>query len=422
MMKTAALILSLFAALAAVAGAADAIEFLNGTKLEGSVVAIHKERREVEFEAAVGGAARVQAYPYAAIHAVVWKEKRYVVNERPATGGEAVPKRTEQQVNDLIAKAGSEQPLWFDGTRLTYPDTLDLSWPMPAPQPWDNQKNVGQFIWDIINPNPDRWRSGVRLMHFLLSRHANDAEIRKRAMTTLGGMYFRLFQDYARAAFWWREAGIDQEDPLAVNLAECYWRLGNKKMAEKLLDHNLLRPDMIKLWGDMGETAKALEIAERYVKAGGMPHDAYLNAADACRLAGRTSEAVAFYEKVINTPATGRTQKRDERTQDRARASRDAIRRFDLLDLAKIPDGKYRDESLGYEGQVKVEVRVKGGRIESADVTEHKEKQFYSALTDVPAQIVVKQGVKGVDATSGATITAEAIINAAAKALAEATR
>jgi uncharacterized protein with FMN-binding domain len=51
-------------------------------------------------------------------------------------------------------------------------------------------------------------------------------------------------------------------------------------------------------------------------------------------------------------------------------------------------------------------------------VTKHKEKQFYSALSDIPRQIIKKQSVKGVDATSRATITAEAVINATAKALA----
>ena len=57
-------------------------------------------------------------------------------------------------------------------------------------------------------------------------------------------------------------------------------------------------------------------------------------------------------------------------------------------------------------------------RIVSVRVTKHEEKQFYSALTDTPSQIVKKQGVKGVDAVTGATMTSEAIINATAKALA----
>jgi uncharacterized protein with FMN-binding domain len=83
-----------------------------------------------------------------------------------------------------------------------------------------------------------------------------------------------------------------------------------------------------------------------------------------------------------------------------------------------VADGTYRAASGGYEGPVEVEVAVAAGKIESVRVTQHREKQFYSALTDVPNQIIAKQSVQGVDATSRATITAEAIINASAKALA----
>ena len=59
-----------------------------------------------------------------------------------------------------------------------------------------------------------------------------------------------------------------------------------------------------------------------------------------------------------------------------------------------------------------------GGRIEAVRVVHHKEKQFYSAIDDTTRKIVQRQGVKGVDATSSATITSNAIINASAKALA----
>jgi uncharacterized protein with FMN-binding domain len=71
---------------------------------------------------------------------------------------------------------------------------------------------------------------------------------------------------------------------------------------------------------------------------------------------------------------------------------------------------------------VQVSVKVKSKRIESVKVTQHKEKQYYSSMRDVPEQIIAKQGVKGVDATSRATITGNAIINATAKALAEAAK
>jgi uncharacterized protein with FMN-binding domain len=94
------------------------------------------------------------------------------------------------------------------------------------------------------------------------------------------------------------------------------------------------------------------------------------------------------------------------------------MRLFEKADVAKVADGTYKADSLGYEGPVEVEVTVQNHRIANVRVTQHKEKQFYAAISDTPAKIIAKQGVKGVDATSNATITSEAIINATSKALA----
>jgi uncharacterized protein with FMN-binding domain len=69
-----------------------------------------------------------------------------------------------------------------------------------------------------------------------------------------------------------------------------------------------------------------------------------------------------------------------------------------------------------------VAVTVKTGKIEAVRVTEHQERQFYSAFTDTARKIVAMQGIKGVDATSSATITSQAIINATATALTKAMR
>ena len=88
------------------------------------------------------------------------------------------------------------------------------------------------------------------------------------------------------------------------------------------------------------------------------------------------------------------------------------------VDPARVADGTYEAESLGYEANVRVAVTVKDKKIEQVKITQHREKQFYSSLTDTPTKIIAKQGVKGVDATAAATITSEAIINATAKALA----
>jgi uncharacterized protein with FMN-binding domain len=96
----------------------------------------------------------------------------------------------------------------------------------------------------------------------------------------------------------------------------------------------------------------------------------------------------------------------------------EAIELFELSDVKNVADGTYRASSTAYTGPLEVEVEVAGGRIESVAVVKHTEKQFYSAITDTPQQIIDKQSVKGIDTTSRATITSVAIINATAKALA----
>ena len=229
-------------------------------------------------------------------------------------------------------------------------------------------------------------------------------------MTTLGSMYHNLFQDYARAAYWWRQGGKAQD---SVGLAECYFKLGSKPMAVQTL--NQLRqvpPAAIKLWGDMGETEKAIKLSRLFEKSNAADVG-YLYAGDACRFAGRFREALAYYEKALAVPDT----ERNERNKTRARASIEAIRLFETFDLSKVADGVYTESSQGYEGPITVEVKVAGGRITDVKVVKHREKQYYAAITDTTAQVIRKQSVKGIDATSRATITSEAIINATAKAL-----
>jgi len=428
-------------ALAGNLAAADLIEFLSGAKVEGSVTKIDTAAKQVAFDAKIGGRTLSRIYPYGKIHAVTYQGKRYVLNEmsaapapkvpRPSGGGDdprpaktpSRPPRSAGNIKTVIEQAGKTPPDWYDSTPLDYPASLDLTWPPKPPGGWNNQKNVGQYLWDVINPNPGRWRSGVRLIHHLLAMHKDDPEKRTRAMRTLGSMYFNLFQDYARAAFWWQQAGVGLGANDSVALAECYFRLGNKSLAEQLLvdplrpkANNRMRVGMIKLWGDMGEPAKAVKLAEWYVKAGGQPHMAYLFAGDACRSAGRYQDAMKLYQMTISAPPPAKGNV--DRTVKRAQASLDAVKLFELSDVSRVKDGKHRSSSVGYEGPVEVEVEVLSGRIEDVRIVKHNEKQFYSALTDVPQQIIEKQSVKGVDATSRATITGEAVINATAKALA----
>ncbi len=333
--------------------------------------------------------------------------------------------RTRAEVENLIERVGKTQPEWWDSVKLDYPPTLDLDWPLQPVGDWDAGKNVGQYIWDVINPNPGRWREGIKLVHHLMIRNKDDRAKLARSMDTLGRMYHDLMGDWARAVFWWRMSAKYGSGVDLVSLAHCYWKLGSKEVATEVLaqiPYDYTRHGvLIKLWADMGEFDKALRLAERKA-ADGMPTIAYLTAGDACRLAGRYREALAYYEKVLTAQATAGREDDVKKDRERAQASIQAIKVFDTLDLAQIPDGTYTADSIAYAGPLGVEVIVKGGRIQSVRVTEHQEKQFYSALTETPGQIVKKQGVKGVDAVTGATMTSEAILNATAKALARAMR
>ncbi len=332
--------------------------------------------------------------------------------------------RTRAQLDALIDREGKAPPAWFKETPLNYPQTLDLSWPEGPPAGgWNNQKNVGQYVWDIINPNPGRWREGVRLMHHLLTLHKDDPEKRERIMLTMCHMYHDLLEDYARAAFWYRAVGVEK-DPAeyarsAVILAECYWRLGYDDEAFGLLLKVPPSLSQAKLLGDMGKTDRALKLALAEADDDSQGYAA-LVAGDVCRQAGRFSEALSYYQKVLDIEVPAKNPPgRLLKNRNRAEANVSAIKAFELFDAKRVSDGKYVAASQGYEGPVEVTVAMKSGRITEVSVTKHREKQFYSAISDTTAKIIAKQSVKGVDTTSNATITSEAIINATAKALAE---
>lgn len=400
---------------------ADAIEFTDGRSVEGEITA--RTDRSVTVAIKVGAREYPREFPLDRVRAIIVDGKREVLGEKSdaapteqANGGQ----RTREDVEALIDKFGRATPDWWDSVELKYPRSLDLQWSFPPRGVWNNQRYVGHYVWDVINPNPSKWREGVYLMHHLLRVNQDRAQVRQRVMVEIGRMYHDLLRDYARAAFWWQKAGIDETEEAslnAVHLAECYAKLGCKEMAVGLLKSIPPHFAKIKAWADMGELDYALRLAEANSK-GSYADIAYIYAGDACRVAGQHERALQYYEKLLALPASGHGWRRIRVNQQRARDNAEGIRLFEMLDLNRVPDGTYLAGSEGFKGDVYVEVGVKSGRIATVRVTRHEEKQFYSALTDVPRKIIAKQSVKGVDATSGATITSEAIINATAKALA----
>lgn len=402
---------------AAVTG--DVVEMLNGSKLTGRVIEIRKQDKEFDFQSRIGARTLTRTLPFSAVHAVVLRGSRHVLTPltTSAAGDTAAPaaERTSAEIKRLIESKGSTPPDWYDDVPLQYPPTLDLTWPLKAEGKWNNQKNVGQYIWDVINPNPGRWQSGIRLLHHCVQLHKADRQRLNRDMRSLGMMYFHLLQDYPRAAFWLQRAD-DHDGHAKAALAECYWRLGSKPMAMESLRGPGVPLQAIKLLGDMGETQRAVAIAVAANRS--QPHpEANLLAGDALRQAGQYDQAIVFYKKVIEG-AGHRNEDYEKLHKRRAEESIAAIQLFDAADVGRVANGSYNGNSTGYNGPIHVQVQVASGRIESVKITDHQEKQFYSAIDDTPRRIIARQSVRGVDAISGATITSQAIVNATAEALA----
>ncbi len=329
--------------------------------------------------------------------------------------------RTRAEVNALIREKGRTPPEWWDSVPLEYPKTLDMTWKKPPRgSKWNPRKNIGNYVFSVIYENPGKWKQGAKFLHHVLAINKNNPAVVQKAIGKLANVYHDLLEDWARAAFWYRKSR-NRDIHTQVRQARCYWKLGNKDMAAEILSqitYDYTRYGaVIKLWADMGELDKAIEAAEKRAKTG-RPKSAYLAAGDACRLAGKYKMALSYYKKVLAAANGRQFPNIIEVIERRARDNIKAMKLLDMLDLNKIPDGVYKGDNMSFVGQLYVEVTVKNHRIESVEVVKHKDKQYFTALTDTPKQLVEKQSIKGVDAVTGATITSEAIINATAKALA----
>ncbi|MFC1840981.1 FMN-binding protein, partial [Thermodesulfobacteriota bacterium] len=214
-----------------------------------------------------------------------------------------------------------------------------------------------------------------------------------------------------------------------------YFELGSKSTATKLLSktESTDNKDLIKLWAKVGEVDKALELIDSYSGSGnnnnGMwfgrsardpKSERYLLAAEICRGAGRHEEAIAYYEKVLALPDSY-TRPMDHHEIDdkiKANANLEGTKLLKNLDIQQVPDGTYSATTTAYGGPLTVQVVIKKGIISSVKITEHRETPSYIVMTEPTArQIIAKQNFEDVDVVTGATITADAIINGAVKAL-----
>lgn len=344
-----------------------------------------------------------------------------------AVEGPALAEPDAAAIAKLVDQGGKDKPEWWDAVVLNYPPTLDLSCPQGKGGGWNPAVSPGAWFWDNINPNPGRWKEGAKFWHFVLANAKKNGlpEAERTATMSLGHCYGDLLQDWPRAIHWYQqaEAKYGRGDDRTVAIAHAQWRLGARSLALKTA--NTLTMDatrhggLIKIHADLGDYAEAYRLAQ--AKVADCEDIGWFMAGYTAQLEGSWAKALDCFRKSSSAPQN-RSGRDWKRTKDRAAAAMKAIALFETMDLKRIADGSYKDSSIGYVGPVEVQVTVAKNRIADVRVTAHHEKQYYAALTEVPAKIIAKQHVKGVDATLGATITSEAIVYATAKALAQGQR
>ena len=339
------------------------------------------------------------------------------VKTPPATVTRA-GKLSSSAIKALIQKDGKRLPDWWESVKLDYPRTLDLPGANRA-KGWQPRINLGAYFFTLVTPHPSRWKSGIKLLHHVVDVRKNDRMRQPEAMGMLANYYLRYLEDYPRAAYWNLQTAQAGGRPTlhgVVGLAECYWLLGNEKMATALLTKYGLhmRPSSpsVKLWAELGQVDRALTLAMSMARTA--PDMGYLAAGNLHRLTGKHDQAITCYSK-----AAAYMNPRGHGKLNRQRASEclQAVRLCKTLDISRVADGTHMGTSASYRGPLSVEVKVAGGRITSARVTRHKDDIFFTSITKTPKAIVDKQSVERLDAVSGATVTCEAIINAATRAL-----
>lgn len=88
----------------------------------------------------------------------------------------------------------------------------------------------------------------------------------------------------------------------------------------------------------------------------------------------------------------------------------------------KWRDGEYQGVARGYIDDITVKVTIRNGRIHAVEPLQHRENRPRTALEAIPERVVETQGIEGIDAVTGATVTSRAVLQAVKQALEAAAR
>jgi uncharacterized protein with FMN-binding domain len=305
----------------------------------------------------------------------------------------------------------------------------------------------GLTIWSKLaafEAEATKFQAAVASIHRVLKLNPQPA-FQASGMQALAYDYEGMFEDYARAFYWYRQLAALAEqvrqihDPQNHNLrdtkrlavlgmARCQAKLGAVPEAEALLKAQTF-DDWRELF-DLAVTYQSMKDLKRSdaAVAAAVAAGARRTIWDRVSAAGRG--IILFYangnlEQVKRQLPSYQRSHQELVNQERGNKLSDHIVALDTMvtaitkemenaeavSLKRLRDGAFEGESPAFNGPVGVSVSVQGGKLSDIKVTRQAEKRCFNALQSLPAQILKQQSLE-VDGVTGATVTSLAIKNA----------
>ena len=403
----------LFALLVVIAAVrADEVVLRSGIRVKGKVRKQTEQSVIIEIDRGYGP--EELTFEMAKVRSITVGDKKTVVAKSGPEAVRKAPALTSAELEAILEKAGAAPPAWLD-TAPPFPEKLDLTWGTANGDP---ETDLAAWLGELGAERAAQ-RSAVKALHASVAATAGEPEARKRSMIALADRYF-LLGDWARAACWWKRAAVLGSDDCPYGLILCYARLTARKEARSLIPDVDKDPTkdflLIRACIEARSNRKAIRLIETEVGKPKTP-DNYMRTAERFRKAGIWQAAEYCYAKRL-LYRSGEGNWPGHANPGRARLALLAIFRNEArTDMERVPDGTHRGSCPGFEGPVDVAVTVKGHRITAVRVLRHRESRPRNAFSAIPPRIVGQQGIIKVDAVTGAMVTSNTIMVAAAQAL-----
>jgi len=307
-----------------------------------------------------------------------------VSGARSARGSERRGARPPRpSLEDALAKL-RVPPAWFGSTRVRY----DIR------RPW---KEARREVRHLLGGNRLMARQGIKLTYLYVQKKDIGNGHEYPLYLFLGGEYAWALKEY-RKRLEPKPTGPTHE---YLAFASCYEHFRQHDKARETLETALERLP-----------PPPYRIARRA--------DVEAHLGWHCEVTGKEEEARKHYREAVRLYPLSRQKYGRHLLKKKADGVRTRldIMEYRALDFKNLRDGTYEGSALGYKGDVKTVVTVRGGKIADIKVV-HKEDIDQGATKIIPKRIIDEQGL-AVDGITGATATTNAIVSAAFKALKQA--